>query len=418
MHEHMFVTLFDQSTCDDTTGPWSDVHVATVVPAGWPEGQILAGLGALERIRREADAATAVLVAGLPDDRDATTRITRATGISAHQARQQRYVAAVIATLPAAQALLASGVLSSEHIAAIRPVMNLDGADALAFTAVGTTPEAFRRDVEQFRLAHEHGDDTTARQRVLRRLRFFAGPEGTIGFTGLLPPHEGASLKAMLDAIVNAHWKAEHPDRARTLDGHDGPTREQRLADALLELTGIGSTDIATDGTADEPEAPTQPPTRVTTSKPATIVVFDIDKYEAEMLNHGPVPVTASLFEDVRRSLYLYFKTAKGEILKFGRARRDPTIAQRLAVMIRDQHCQFGNCETPASMCDVHHLNEWLHDNGFTDVEVLALFCHPHHRHIHLNNLKATREADGTVTITDRTTGAVVARASPKRIAA
>ena len=224
----------------------------------------------------------------------------------------------------------------------------------------------------------------------------------------------------MLDAIIDAHWKAEHPDRARTLDGHGGDTREQRLADAPLELTGLAPTANIKPGTAtgDEPEAATQPPTRVTTAKPATIVVFDIDKYEADMLDHGPIPVTASLFDDVRRSLYLYFKNANGEILKFGRARRDPTIAQRLAVMVRDQHCQFGNCETPASMCDVHHLNEWLNDNGFTDVEVLALFCHPHHRHIHLNNLKATREPDGTVTITDRTTGAVVACASPKRIAA
>ena len=231
----------------------------------------------------------------------------------------------------------------------------------------------------------------------------------------------------MLDAIVDARWKREHPDRARILGGHGGPTREQRLADALLELTGIAAAGIAPDGTADagvtegatdEPNASTQPSTRVTTAKPATIVVFDIDKYEAEMLDCGPVPVTESLFDDVRRSLYLYFKNAKGEILKFGRARRDPTIAQRLAVMVRDRHCQFGDCETPASMCDVHHLNEWLQDQGFTDVEVLALFCNPHHRHLHLANLKAFREADGTVTITDRSTGTVVARASPKRMAA
>ena len=134
MIEHVFVTPFDQSTCDDTTGPWSDVHVTTVVPAGWSEGQILDGLRSLERIRREADAATAVLLAGLPDNRDATTRITRATGVSSHQARQQRCVAAVVGVLPAAQVLLASGVVSSEHIAALRPVMSLDGADALAFT--------------------------------------------------------------------------------------------------------------------------------------------------------------------------------------------------------------------------------------------------------------------------------------------
>ena len=122
MTEHVFVTLCDQSSFDGSTDPWSNVHVATVTPGGWSETQVLAGLKELERIRREADAATAVLIGALPDDRDATARIVRATGVSAHQARQQRSVAAVIALLPAAQPLLASGAVSGEHIAALRPV--------------------------------------------------------------------------------------------------------------------------------------------------------------------------------------------------------------------------------------------------------------------------------------------------------
>ena len=163
---------------------------------------------------------------------------------------------------------------------------------------------------------------------------------------------------------------------------------------------------------------PTPGPTRVHTSKPAVVVVFDIDKYEAELLDHGPIPVTESLFDQTRAQLYLYFKNARGEILKFGRARRDPTFAQRLAVMVRDRHCIFAGCDAPASACDVHHLNEWLLDQGFNDVEVLGLFCHPHHRHLHVENLRAVRELDGAVTILERATGIVVARASPKRWAA
>ena len=151
---------------------------------------------------------------------------------------------------------------------------------------------------------------------------------------------------------------------------------------------------------------------------PATIVVFDIDRYEAELLDHGPVPVTASLFEQAKAALYVYFKNGKGEILKFGRARRDPSIAQRLAVMARDRGCDYGDCDAPVSACSIHHFDEWLRDNGFTDVEVLGLFCDPHHRHIHLKNLRAVRELDGSVTIIDQTTGAVVARASPKQKAA
>ena len=458
----MFVPLINEPLPNGDTDPWSHLHVPTVAPTGWSEERVMVGLRALERIRREADAATAVLIGGLPDDRDVATRIARLTGISAQKVRAQRAVAAVVAALPAAQALLASGAVSSEHIEALRPVIGLDGADALALTSIGTTPEAFRREVERFRLSHEHGDDAAARQRVMRRLRFFDGPEGTIGFSGLLPPHEGATLKAMLDAIVDARWKAEHPERARVIGGHGGDSREQRLADALLELTGVAPTattaagagaaphgaaagadasagadagagaerygDSETEATESEvsdlgarpcscgASRPTQ--TRVTTAKPATVVVFDIDKYEAEMIDHGPVPVTASIFDQTRAQLYLYFTNQTGEILKFGRARRDPTLSQRLAVIVRDRRCSYPGCEEPSSACSIHHLDEWLQDNGLTDVEVLALFCDRHHRHLHVKNLKGTREADGTVTITDRATGTVIARASPRRAAA
>ena len=60
-----------------------------------------------------------------------------------------------------------------------------------------------------------------------------------IGLHGLLPAIEGATLKSMLAAIVDRHWRAEHPDRAPMLGGHGGDAHEQRMADALLELAGI-----------------------------------------------------------------------------------------------------------------------------------------------------------------------------------
>ena len=60
-------------------------------------------------------------------------------------------------------------------------------------------------------------------------------------------------------------------------------------------------------------------------------------------------------------------------------------------------------------------MNEWLLDQGFTDVEVLGLFCDPHHRHLHVSELVAEHQADGTVTIRIRSTGEVIATAKPIR---
>jgi hypothetical protein len=49
-------------------------------------------------------------------------------------------------------------------------------------------------------------------------------------------------------------------------------------------------------------------------------------------------------------------------------------------------------------------------DQGFTDVEVMGLFCKSHHRHIHVNDLVVIREPGGAVTIKNRRTGAIEAQ--------
>lgn len=397
--------------------PWAGVRVSVCEPVGWSEARVLTGLRALERIRRETDAATAVLIAALPDDRDSITRLARSTGISDREARRRRDVAAVVEAVPAARSLLESGAVSAEHVVALRPVLDRPEAASLALNAVGVSPEDFASSVQRFRLAFEHGSDTAARQRSLRRLRFFDGPEGMLGLSGLLPPVEGATLKTMLQAIVEARWKAEHPERAHVLGEHGGDTREQRTADALLELTGVAAP-VSTAPARAVSVTAADTRTRVTTGKPATVIVFDVEKYEAELLDGAPLPITQSLFDEIRRSLFALFTNSNGEILKFGRTRRDPSLAQRLAVMVRDRRCVYPGCNAPPNRCSVHHFNEFVRDHGFTDVEVLGLLCEPHHRHLHLNELRVVREADGTVTIRDRSSGAVVARGSPKPIAA
>lgn len=490
--EHVFVYKTDQSSFGGepaTRHPWPAIHVPIADPTGWTASEIHAGLRALERIRRETEAATAVLIAALPETRDSVTSLARETGISTREARRRRDIAAVAGAVPGALALLGSGIVSGEHVAALMPAIGKAGVGELAVSAVGTSPEDFVRAVEQFRLAGEHGEDTAQRQRALRRLRFFKGPEGMVGINGLLAPIDGATLQSVLTAILDARYRLEHPERAAVLGGHGGDTYEQRMADALLEITGItpstqakpaAPTDEDTSGggslssghdpgpfrdadvdpgggvapgdagrdhgidrddeapgesvpasasvpmsappttakgspsTASPSEASPNPasPTIVKTAKPAVIILFDVDKFEAELLGQGPLPVTASLFDRARNDLYYCFQNMHGEILKFGRARRDPTPIQRLAVIAHDRHCIYPGCFAPPDRCAVHHLNEWLIDQGFTDVEVLGLFCHPHHRHLHLNNLVAFRESDRAVTIRDRRTGAIVARAT------
>ena len=401
-----------------------------------------AGLRSLDRLRGELEAATALLVGARPDDRDATAALSRLSGISNREARRRRAVAAVVAGVAGAADRLREGDVTVEHLASLRPVIDKPGVDALLAAAAGMSPEDFGRAVQQYRLSIEHGDDVTTRQHAARSLRFSNGPDGMVRLTGLLPPLPGVTLRTMLEAIRDANYRREHPDRAPIAGEHNEDTRDQRLADALLELARITPTRAATPPSSetpveggsisltrdestggDEPDGhPTVPAEQaavdVTASKPATVVVVNLERFQAELLNHGPIPITAPLFDHLKRDLYLCYMNEKGEVLKYVRGRRAPSLLQKLAVWARDLRCQYPGCDATAAMSQIHHVNEWLADQGFTDIDVLILLCWAHHKHLHVNQLIAARETDGTVSIRIRATGELIATATPKQIAA
>ena len=469
--------------------PWVDVRVPVVRPENWSVYELRVGMRELERLRRETEAAMALLVGATPESRDSAADIARSTGISNKEAKRRKRVADVVGKVKGALEKLASGSVSDEHIGALAPVADMPGAASLLDDAASTTPEEFANAVEQFRLSASCGEDMAKRQRARRALRFYAGSDGMIGLSGLLPPMEGTELKNRLAAIVDARWRADHPERATTLGGHGGDTYEQRMADALLAMAGVASGcsenksdssdssdsphskstgNTAREGSSDHPasdasnvvplrssdsgsnysgsnngqnsdlqaigsdllsedgQAPPvvpsdpDPPaaaaqfTQVKTGKPAVVIIFDVDKWEARIAGGGPIPITESLLDQARNDLYYCFKNMAGEVLKFGRSRRDPSPVQRLVLVVRDEHCLYPGCHAPPDRCDVHHTNEVVKDLGFTNVEVMGLFCRSHHRHIHINDLVVIREPGGSVTIKSRSTG-VIETQTPNR---
>ena len=60
-----------------------------------------------------------------------------------------------------------------------------------------------------------------------------------------------------------------------------------------------------------------------------------------------------------------------GHTMYEGRARREPTDAQRREVMRRDRHCRFPGC-TNVTFTNTHHVVPWKPD-GRTDIDNLAL---------------------------------------------
>jgi hypothetical protein len=72
----------------------------------------------------------------------------------------------------------------------------------------------------------------------------------------------------------------------------------------------------------------------------------------------------------------------KSQPMDVGRQRRFHTEAQRIAIMLRDKICRAENCDHPAAMCHIHHLDQWV-KGGKTTVEDGILICPRHHTLAH-----------------------------------
>ncbi|HEU4999638.1 MAG TPA: DUF222 domain-containing protein [Lapillicoccus sp.] len=102
-----------------------------------------------------------------------------------------------------------------------------------------------------------------------------------------------------------------------------------------------------------------------------------------------------------------------GRVVDLGQTRRFFSPRQVQALWLRDRHCTFPGCQTPASWTDAHHVRHWV-DGGPTDLGNAALLCGRHHVVVHRDRLSAEVGRDGVTW--DRRSGSYD-RAVPDRLA-
>ena len=99
--------------------------------------------------------------------------------------------------------------------------------------------------------------------------------------------------------------------------------------------------------------------------------------------------------ETARRALchsrfQLLLQDDKGEPLKLGRLRRDPSPAMVRLLRVRDVGCTFPGCGSKR-YAEAHHI-EWWSQGGRTDLDNLALICSFHHKLVHEYGWRIRRE--------------------------
>ena len=294
-------------------------------------------------------------------------------------AKREVKFAGRLADLPGTAEALADGSITPQHARAI--------ADASAHTPIDETEllnaaekepaDVFGhtvRDHVNERTAAEDLEERRRRQRSRREANIKQESDGMFKLFGTFDPVTGARVEAALAAMAKHLWHAEDPNNRAT--------PAQRYADALEVL--ITRQDASSGGKA---------------QRTTLVVVADYDLLagqlaDARLVDGTPLApgelLKIALEADILPALF----DTKGQPLWLGHKTRTASVAQRVALAIRDRGCVI--CGAANSYCQAHHVLHWAH-GGPTDIDNLCLLCSDcHHKQIHELGADLVRQPDGT----------------------
>ncbi len=402
---------------------------ASRVPLGDADCETLSDVVAVaSRLRSATDvlllAATGALEAARPGSGRAA--LVERARVSKRYAKRTVEVSEQVAQMPNVARGLAAGELNVEHAQVLADAARgtspdaVDTAAELLEAAAVVSPETLRDQAKAFAALHDPAaaECELGRQRRERCTSLFVDESTGMGVLHAeFDPISFAFVRQALENYNDALWRLD--------GGRDGTPNQirdnrQRLADSLFEMitdrnalvtidhlaahtpnprddvgggSGRGSeSDVAAEGPAGrsiDRWRPVQAPNQLIVI--AEIGVIDGTKPDGtcELLGAGPVPpsILDNLSPDTRIAGALF--DANGEILWLGCSRRHASVAQQLAVAIRDRGCVL--CRAPMHHCRNHHIDEWAADNGNTDVPNLAALCNDCHNKLHNSNERLGR---------------------------
>ena len=196
-----------------------------------------------------------------------------------------------------------------------------------------------------------------------RHLSLSLWEDGSLLINGALDPVGGAALRTALEPLT------------RRSGAHDERNREQRQADALVELATSGQrTQI-----------------QVTSSLETLQGLLGAPAAEMELT----LPISAKTVERLACDCSITrILLQDSVVIDVGRSRRTVDGPRRRALNARDGHCRWPGCERPPSRSAAHHIVHWSHGGG-SELDNLIVLCHRHHWMVHEGNWQIVRGEEG-----------------------
>ena len=352
---------------------WDDVDDAAVVEAVVAVHTARERLAAVQaRAVREAERRETYQSSG---HRSSADELAARIGCAQGEALGLVRTARLLGTLPATEAALAAGAVSeavareAAEAAGVTEPARMGELDALVAAAAGSTRRQVRDLIAEWR-HRTRPEDLDERDRDAHRRRRFgerATPDGMGHGSWSLPLAQHAQLMLLI---------RRYSDRV----ANDDRSVEQRRADALVACINASRRDT------EEVHDVAGLPARVLVTR---IVDTDDDDAPFALDGYGPVgSATARLLACDAESSTVTI-TRRGKVFDVARADGDPSRAQRLAVIARDQACV--GCGASATRCQVHHVHH-RGRGGPTKSDNLCLTCWSCHDRVHHRGWTITRD--------------------------
>jgi hypothetical protein len=350
------------------------------------QSQLLAAVTELDRRKAwRVDGATS-MVAWLVQ-RCAVNTSTARDWVTAAQKLQE---------LPKISDALSQGRLSFDQV---KPLVDVAKPETDATLAEQATHWSAKQVRELATAAKRQSDAQASGAFVRRFLRF---DDRRRAFNGVLPQDQYAVVKSSLIARASRRIRERTPF-------------DQRMADALVALCradvhGEDNPGAGADGAARQAGGRRR-------TRPAVVVHADME-FLAGGAGGAELDTLGPLSREVARRLACdakVFVSADGadrRSLDLGRARRDPSDAQRIEIRRRDKGCRFPGCGH-TEFTDVHHVTHWI-DGGPTDLCNLIELCDEHHRLVH--EMGWTVSGDANVELTFRSPTGRLSTSTPSPV--
>jgi hypothetical protein len=309
-------------------------------------------------------------------------------GLDLGAAREKVRVARALGTLPLLSRALERGELSYAKVRALTRVATRESEARLL--AVGRTGTASH--IERIVRGWREGDRTADRRNARRRhesraIHLYHDENGMLVIRGRLDPEAGALFIQALTAAQDALYRRARKETLVSLIPPKTPTVEQQRADALVLVA-----ETALHGELD-PGAPGERyQVVVHVETPDQDNADQVPDSKLEDGTHVSAETSERLSCDASRTVMRH--DADGRIVEVSARTRTVPPAMRRALLHRDHSCRFPGCAL--RFVQAHHIRHWAH-GGPTTLANLVLLCRYHHRALHEDGYRITREENGTL---------------------